>query len=94
MRAEAALKRAGKGKPELSESERKSLELLKQAFTADATIRGKLAQKGKNGKTEAEFDKEITDLTNQLEAVLDQAEAESSLDRFDAFKKAIGRGAL
>jgi hypothetical protein len=91
--AEAELKRSRRPKPEPSESQKQALALLEQAFAFDETIQGKLAQLAKNGKIDAGLQKEIADSTNQLEATLDRAEADSAIARFDALKQQFGRGA-
>ncbi len=91
--AEAQLKRSRKAGGELSESKKKLLGLLDQALAVDEGIRGKLVELRKNGKTDAGLQKEITELTNQLEAAVDRAEAEDARARFDAVKNAVGRAA-
>jgi hypothetical protein len=91
-RAEAEVKRPGTTKRQLSESQKRALEFLNQAFEVDGTIRGKLAQIRTGGKISADLEKEISDATEQLESAVDRAEADSALVRFDSLKKAFGRG--
>ena len=75
MMLEAELKRSGGPKPELSRSQRRALKLREHAFKLDETVRGKLAQIDKDGKTGAQLEKEIADSTDELEAVIDRAES-------------------
>ncbi len=89
--AESALKRPRRGGKDLSDSQKKLLGLLDRALAVDLAVRGKLEELSKNGKTDAGLQKEITDLTNQLEAAVDRAEAEDALMRFDAVKSAVGK---
>jgi chromosome segregation ATPase len=88
---EAQLRRSRRPGRELSESEKKLLGLLEQALAVDERVRGKLEELRKNGKTDAGLQKEITKLTNQLEAAVDRAEAEDARARFEALKSGRGR---
>ncbi len=85
--------RSGRPRRALSDAQQKALESLGQAFEIDETIRRKLEQISQDGKSDEPQRKEITDSTNQLEALLDQAEAENARARFDAVKTAIKRAA-
>ncbi len=91
LKLEDELKRSGGSKPELSELQRQSLELLERAFKLDETVRGKLAQISKYGKIDAQLEKGITDATNELEAVVFRAENANARAGFEALKDAIGR---
>ena len=94
MMLEAELKRSGGPKPELSRSQRRALKLREHAFKLDETVRGKLAQIDKDGKTGAQLEKEIADSTDELEAVIDRAEYSNARAGFRALKDAIGRSCL
>jgi hypothetical protein len=56
----------------------KLLGLLDHALAVDERIRSKLVNLRKNGKTYVGLQKEITELTNQLEAAVDRAETEDA----------------
>ncbi len=85
------LNRSRRPKPQPSDSEKQSLALIEEAFKIDETLRGKLAQLGKDVKIDAQLQKEILESTKQLEAIANQADAESSLERFGTLKKVFGR---
>ncbi len=89
--AEAAIRRPRRGGKELSDSQKRLVGLLDRALAVDTAVRSKLEELGKNGKTDAGLEKEITELANQLEAAIDRAEAEDAIIRFDALKSAVER---
>jgi len=69
--------------------DRQTLGLLDRAIPIQEQIRTKLEQLTKNGKPDDPLRKEIQDLTNRLQALVDQAEIERSGARFDRLKTRI-----
>ena len=49
-----------------------------------------LVQLARNAKIDEELQKEITNSTNQLEAIIERAEAEGAAARFDAVGDGLG----
>jgi hypothetical protein len=82
------------GEPQqLSVGRNRVLALLDQAIPIDEQVRTKLEQLIKNGKPDDPLQKEIRDLTNQLQALLYQAEEEQAAARFDQWKPRIQQAA-
>jgi len=69
--------------------EREALVSLDRAIPIDEQIRTRLEQLTKSGKPDDPLRKEIQELTNQLQALVDQAEIERSAARFDKLKTRI-----
>jgi hypothetical protein len=90
-KAKLELMRTQGQKKDLRAEDARALEWLDQAISIDGDLRGKLGRLIKNGKSDGVLQKEIADSTNQMEAVIDRAEAEHALGRFDAVKDAIRR---
>jgi hypothetical protein len=62
---------------------------LDRAFALDAQVRDELGQLQKNGAFDGGRGKAIQDLTSQLEAVVDQVEADHAAARVDLLKAKI-----
>jgi hypothetical protein len=90
---EAKLKtmQGGTRKPELSVLERRLLGLLDRAIPIDAAIRGALEQLTKAGRLDVALEKSIQDRVNQLNVVIDQAEADANEGEQNALLNAILR---
>jgi hypothetical protein len=73
----------------LSAREKTVIALVDQACSIDGTVRGKLEQFERTGKADATLQKEITESTNQLEAVINRAESERAAALIDVLKKAM-----
>jgi len=73
--------------------DRQALAALDRAIPIEEQIRTKLEQLIKNGKPDDPLRKEIQDLTNQLQALVDQAESDRSAARFDEIKVRIHKAA-
>jgi hypothetical protein len=89
--ARGKLVRVERENKNLRAGDTKLLQLLDDAISIDGAVRNKIEQLRKTGKTDPELQKEITTSTNQLETVVDRAEAERALARFDALHDAIER---
>jgi hypothetical protein len=83
-----------------TENEKGILFRLRQAFSIDEQVRTRLEQFAKNAKPDASLQKEIQDLTNQLQAVVaqaiqlrDQVQSERAEARFADLKFRITREA-
>jgi hypothetical protein len=90
---DSKLKRLSRPQRGLSAAQKSELGLLDRAIAIDAAIRGKLSQLTKNGKADAALQKEITDSTNERQALIDRAEAEHAAAQTDALKAALGQAA-
>ena len=75
------------------EDEKQILTMLDQAMLLENTIRAELDRLAKGGKTDPPLQKEIRDLTNQLQKVVDQAETVQSATQFAKLKTRIHRAA-
>jgi len=73
--------------------DRQALAALDRAIPIEEQVRTKLEQLIKNGKPDDPLRKEIQDLTNQLQALVDQAESDRSAARFDELKTRIHKAA-
>jgi len=69
--------------------DRRALAALDRAISIDEQIRTKLEQLAKNGKPDDLLRKEIRDLANHLQPLIDQAEADQSAARFVEWKPRI-----
>jgi len=69
--------------------DREALVSLDRAIPIDEQIRTRLEQLTKSGKADDPLRKEIQGLTNQLQALVDQAETARSAARFDKLKTRI-----
>ena len=76
-------------KNDLSIAEKQILIDLDRAMVVDDTIRSKLDQLTKNGKPDNELLKNIQDLTNQLELIVEQAESERAAAQLEKLKPSI-----
>jgi hypothetical protein len=77
------------GKKELPVAERKMLALLERGVSVDDTIRTKLEELMKKGKPDHELLKNVQELTNQLERVVEHAEAERAASQLEKLKPTI-----
>jgi len=68
---------------------RQALDSLDRAIPIEEKLRTKLEQLTKNGKPDDPLRNEIHDLSNQLQALIEQAEAARSAARFDELKTRI-----
>jgi hypothetical protein len=68
---------------------RKATASLERAISIEGQIQTKLEQLTKNGKRDDPLQKEIEDLTNQLQSVIEQGEFEQSAAQFAALKTRI-----
>jgi len=69
--------------------DRQALDSLDRAIPIEEKLRTKLEQLTKNGKPDDPLRNEIQDLTNQLQALIEQAQAARSAARFDELKPRI-----
>jgi len=69
--------------------DRQALASLDRAIPIEEKLRTKLEQLTKNGNPDDPLRNEIQDLTNQLQALIEHAEAARSADRFDELKARI-----
>ena len=76
-------------KNDLSIAEKQILIDLDRATVVDDTIRSKLDQLTKIGKPDNELLKNIQDLTNQLELIVEQAESERAAAQLEKLKPSI-----
>ncbi|MFI5458399.1 MAG: hypothetical protein ACHRXM_23460 [Isosphaerales bacterium] len=89
---QAAIKerdRSARGRKAWELLDRQALAALDRAIPIEEHVRTKLEQLIKNGKPDDPLRKEIQDLTNQLQALVDQAESDRSAARFDELKTGI-----
>jgi hypothetical protein len=76
-----------------TEDEKQVLAMLDQAILLENTIRAELDRLAKGEKTDPPLLKEIRDLTNQLQNVVERAEAAQSAAQFAKLKPKIHRAA-
>ena len=76
-----------------TEDEKQVLTMLDQGILLENTVWADLDRLAKGGKTDPPLQKEIRDLTTQLQNVVDQAEAVQSAAQFAKLRSKIHRAA-
>ena len=77
------------GKNELPAAEKKMLALLERGLSVDDAIRTKLEELMRKEKLDNELLKNVQELTNQLERVVENAEAERAVAQLEKVKRPI-----
>jgi hypothetical protein len=77
----------------LTDDEKQLLALIDQAMDLEETVRARLDQLAKGGKADPSLQKEIQDLTSQLQDVVNRAEIVQSAAQFAMMKPRIHRAA-